>query len=295
MIIATMPYPRELGIATAFYFPWKQQDCSLTTSHSSMLFARKIASDFVNDTTPRNSHWLLIVDDEEAIRQSVGDYLFDAGYQVTACADAASAQEILLLKDPVRTTLPSCAILDIRMPGGPDGIELLQWIRSDSNLQRLVVILLTAKGMTEDRVRGYKAGCDFYLSKPFIPEELLSMVDAAVRKPSSPLEDVIAQVRDIKAQLQLQETATLPINSMDKEQNSTRNVYAYLTPSERNVVDLLCEGLTNQEIADIRNTSKIMVQRHLKNVYRKSGTGSRTQLVKWAIQNGFVPAKPPQR
>jgi DNA-binding response OmpR family regulator len=265
----------------------------------------------------RNPHWILLVDDEEAIRQSVGDFLFDAGYEITACADAESARNVLIRscrrrsrrqeqsnddgdEMDVRTTPPGCAVLDIRMPGGPDGLELLKWIRTGSSsilktndyadddesavLQRLPIILLTAKGLTDDRIRGYAAGCDFYLPKPFVPDELLAMVDAAVqlqRQSSSPppqLEHLYRQVDGIKARLRQQRqqfrttgapggepapvvgTNNDPTKKVGSSSTTPISTYVYLTPSERHVLELLCDGLTNQEIAGVRQTSKVMVR-----------------------------------
>jgi DNA-binding response OmpR family regulator len=70
---------------------------------------------------------------------------------------------------------------DVRMPG-KNGIELLGLIRADERLERVPVILLTAKAMTQDRIAGYKAGADVYLSKPFDPDELLSILDNAIQR-----------------------------------------------------------------------------------------------------------------
>lgn len=65
------------------------------------------------------------------------------------------------------------------MPG-EDGIALLQQIRADERLARVPVLMLTAKGLTSDRVRGYKAGATGYLTKPFQPDELLAILDNAI-------------------------------------------------------------------------------------------------------------------
>ena len=163
----------------------------------------------------RNKHWILFVDDEEAIRQSVGDFLYDSGYQVTACADANAAVEVcrnatspnLVVSSNNNNNVvsrgpPSCVVADIRMPGGPSGLELLQWIRAQPNpaLHRVPVVMLTAKGLTADRIAGYQAGADVYLSKPFYPDELLSVVDNLIARRQEMVGDAGAMV-DLQQEL----------------------------------------------------------------------------------------------
>ncbi|KAK1736605.1 SET domain-containing protein [Skeletonema marinoi] len=77
---------------------------------------------------------------------------------------------------------PDCIVLDVRLGGEMDGIELLNIIRSDVLLESLPVILLTAKGKVDDRIAGYEAGADAYLTKPFDPEELLSVLQGVLRR-----------------------------------------------------------------------------------------------------------------
>lgn len=239
------------------------------------------ADDAILDRTflERNQHWIVFVDDEEAIRQSVGDFLYDSGYQVTACADAAACVEVCeaSVSDKKR---PACIVSDIRMPG-MDGIALLRWIREDSAFQRIPVVLLTAKGLTSDRVAGYKAGADVYLPKPFYPEELLSAVDNLIarrKQMTNSLVDVQQELAEIKSSL----TDTQP---------TIETTSVFLTPVEREVLDLLCGGFTNGEIAEQRGTSKPVVQKTIKKIYDKTSTKSRTELLKWAVKKGYVDLK----
>ena len=117
----------------------------------------------------RANRWIVIVDDEQPIRTAVGQYLFDSGYQVTACADADTALKVCLSKAEddgggAGNSVPDAIVSDIRMPG-MDGLEFLFVIRSDDRLMQVPVVLLTAKGMAQDRIAGYKAGADAYLPK----------------------------------------------------------------------------------------------------------------------------------
>ena len=135
----------------------------------------------------RNKRWVVVVDDEEPIRMAVGDFLYDQGFQVTACVDADAMLAICAngAKAPLSIDglprVPDCIVSDIRMPG-KDGIELLGLIRSDPMLATVPVVLLTAKAMAKDRVQGYQAGADAYLPKPFDPDELLGIVDVMLSK-----------------------------------------------------------------------------------------------------------------
>ena len=118
----------------------------------------------------RNKYWVIIVDDEEPIREAVGNFLYDSGYQVTACSDADALLEVCATTSSTSNNddtvqqddgtlplpkVPDAIISDVRMPG-KDGIELLGLIRADERLERVPVILLTAKALTQDRILGYK-------------------------------------------------------------------------------------------------------------------------------------------
>lgn len=115
---------------------------------------------------------LLIVDDDERIRGLLQKFLIRHGFMVTAARDAAHARRLMagLEFDMV--------VLDVMMPG-EDGISLTRSIRHGG---RMPVLLLTARGETEDRIKGLEAGADDYLSKPFEPKELLLRINAILRR-----------------------------------------------------------------------------------------------------------------
>ncbi len=115
---------------------------------------------------------LLVVDDDDRIRELLRRYLVKAGYRVTTASDAASARRLMV------TLSFDLAILDIMMPG-EDGLSLLSAIRSVTDLP---VLLLTARGMAEDRIEGLQRGADDYLAKPFDPQELELRVCAILRR-----------------------------------------------------------------------------------------------------------------
>jgi len=132
----------------------------------------------------RSECWVVVVDDEEAIRQAIGQLLFDKGYQVTACGDGQTALNVALNKRTDSNgnkidAIPDCIVSDVRMPN-MDGIALVKNIRSDDRLSEIPVVLVTAKGMTQDRIAGYDSGADAYLTKPFDPDELVAIVDNVI-------------------------------------------------------------------------------------------------------------------
>jgi two-component system phosphate regulon response regulator OmpR len=115
---------------------------------------------------------LLIVDDDERIRNLLQKFLIRNGYLVSAARDAAHARRILLGLDF------DLIVMDVMMPG-EDGVSLTRYLRETRTTP---VLLLTAKGETEDRILGLEAGADDYLGKPFEPKELLLRINAILRR-----------------------------------------------------------------------------------------------------------------
>jgi two-component system phosphate regulon response regulator OmpR len=115
---------------------------------------------------------LLIVDDDERIRGLLQKFLVRSGFMVTAARDAAHARRVLsgLEFDLI--------VLDVMMPG-EDGVSLTKDLRTRLETP---ILLLTAKGESEDRIAGLEAGADDYLTKPFEPKELLLRINAILRR-----------------------------------------------------------------------------------------------------------------
>ncbi len=121
---------------------------------------------------------LLIVDDDERIRGLLQKFLIRHGFLVSSARDAAHAERILSGLDF------DLVVLDVMMPG-EDGISFCARLRES---RELPILLLTAKGDTEDRIKGLEAGADDYLAKPFEPKELLLRINSILRRvpPSEP-------------------------------------------------------------------------------------------------------------
>ncbi|PZX11836.1 two-component system phosphate regulon response regulator OmpR [Palleronia aestuarii] len=115
---------------------------------------------------------LLIVDDDERIRALLCRFLGRAGFYVTGARDAAQARRLLEGLDF------DLIVLDVMMPG-EDGVTLTRDLR---RARAMPILLLTAKGGTDDRIAGLEAGADDYLAKPFEPKELLLRINAILRR-----------------------------------------------------------------------------------------------------------------
>ena len=116
---------------------------------------------------------VLVVDDDDRIRDLLKRYLVTQGYRVTTASDASAARKFMSMIDF------DIAILDIMMPG-EDGLSLLSSIREKGD--ETPIMLLTARGLAEDRIEGLKLGADDYLPKPFEPEELSLRAAAILRR-----------------------------------------------------------------------------------------------------------------
>ena len=120
---------------------------------------------------------LLIVEDDELLRDALGAQLAQAGHRITTAADGAEALELLALQgfDGV--------VLDLGLPL-VDGLTVLRRLRQ--RLPALPVLILTARDGVEDRVEGLNAGADDYLTKPFNRDELLARLQSMLRRASLP-------------------------------------------------------------------------------------------------------------
>ena len=121
-----------------------------------------------------NKKHILVVDDDDRIRGLLKDYLTDNNYIVSSAENAQQA------KDKLNYLKFDIIILDVMMPG-QDGYDLTQEIKKQ---MKIPIILLTAKGEVENRIKGLELGADDYLGKPFEPKELLLRVKNIINKNS---------------------------------------------------------------------------------------------------------------
>ncbi len=226
---------------------------------------------------------ILLVDDEPGLREAVQAYLEDSGFVVQVASNARDAWQLL------EQATPDLVISDIMMPQ-VSGYEFLKQMREDVRFLNLPVVFLTAKGMTKDRIEGYNAGCDTYLSKPFDPDELVAIAENLIARRAiqavtansntSEMTDLAGQLAEIKALLKQKPAINITPPPIKLE----------FTPREQSVLELVVEGLMNKEIAKRLGTTIRNVEKYVSRLFGKTGTSSRTELVRYALQHGLIDA-----
>jgi len=134
---------------------------------------------------------ILVVEDEDAIREMLVMVLEQADLNVIAVASAEEAQHSLADR-----AMPDLVLLDWMLPG-ISGVELARRLKKDDLFKSLPIILLTARGEEEDKVRGLEIGADDYVTKPFSPKELVARIKAVLRRSGKNIEEEILKANDV--------------------------------------------------------------------------------------------------
>lgn len=121
------------------------------------------------------SDHILVIEDEEGIRNLISDALAQHGFTIATARNAAAARALIACQ------LPDLAIVDWMMPQ-TSGVELIRQLRKEEATRTLPMIMLTARSTESDTIQGLDAGADDYMSKPFSTRELVSRVNALLRR-----------------------------------------------------------------------------------------------------------------
>jgi DNA-binding NarL/FixJ family response regulator len=216
----------------------------------------------MKETSAGNHRRLLLIDDDPNLILLVKDYLEFRGYEVVTAENGREALEVL------ESEVPDMIICDVMMPE-MDGYQLVSTIRQDPKTSWIPVLFLSAKGQSQDRVKGLNIGADVYMVKPFEPEELVAQVESSLKQASRLIQHKDAKGGDNAPKIQV---------PFDVE----------LTPTELRVVQFVARGMANREIADELNVSQRTIESHVSNMLGKTGLHNRTELARWAIENSMA-------
>jgi two-component system response regulator FixJ len=195
-----------------------------------------------------------VIDDDEAMRDSLNFLLDSAGYRVTLFETATSFLETL-------TRLEfGCVVSDVRMPG-IDGIELLKRMKAASS--RFPILIMTGHGDVPLAVEAMKLGAVDFLEKPFEDDRLTAMIEGAIRQADTSARTE-AMTQEVAARI------------------------ASLSPRERQVMDGLIAGLSNKLIAREYDISPRTIEVYRANVMTKMQANSLSELVRLAMRAGLL-------
>ncbi len=134
---------------------------------------------------------ILVVDDEPAIRQMLGFALEGAGYTFR---EAGNAEETFV---EINNATPDLILLDWMMPG-MSGVDVARKLRRDTETRQIPIIMLTARGEEDDKIKGLDCGVDDYVTKPFSTRELMARIKAVLRRSEDPLEPATLTVDTLR-------------------------------------------------------------------------------------------------
>lgn len=215
----------------------------------------------MNGKSSPDTHTLLLVDDDPNLILLVKDFLRFKGYKVFTGSNGREALKILQQESI------DMIICDIMMPE-MDGYTFVKEMRQNPSTEWIPVMFLSAKGQSNDRVKGLNTGADLYMVKPFEPEELVAQVDSTLRQAN---------------RLMGHRTRKGDDHLKIKVPNNVE-----LTPTETKVVNLVAQGMGNRDIAEHLGVSQRTIESHVSNMLNKTGLHNRTELSRWALENNIA-------
>lgn len=201
---------------------------------------------------------ILIVDDNPKI---LADALPMYGYDTTIADDGIEALKILFEKEEHFDLI----LLDVMMPN-MDGWDTLKAIRKNKKTEHIPVIMITAVSEEQKVVTGLRTGADDYIVKPFILPNLLARIEAVLRRSQ--------WQKEAKPQ-------------KEKTLNKGVNIEA-LTPKEKEVLEFVAKGASNQEIANKLCVRDVTIKTHLNSIFKKLKVTNRTQAVLLAMEINLI-------
>src|SRR5438094_3826476 len=190
-----------------------------------------------------DNHRILIVDDERPILLTLEALLGRYGYQVETAATAAVGLKLL------KTKPPALVLLDLQLPDA-EGLQMLDQIKSE--FPDTPVVILTAHDSLNNAIESIKRGAYHFISKPYAPEELLSLVEKALEKQSLLREtaELRQKTEQLEKRLEIAETRLTPI-FMSKPMQKIEELINAMAPSDANVLIVGESGVGKEVIANV--------------------------------------------
>jgi DNA-binding NarL/FixJ family response regulator len=201
---------------------------------------------------------IMVIDDEERLLLAIKRYLVTQGFKVVVCESGKTALRKL---DNEKIDL---IVIDVLM-SDLNGYDLVKKLRKLPKVGHIPFIFLTAKGMTEDRIKGYKMGCKAYLGKPFDPEELVAIIDNVLCNKKN-----IQNILNIKNEIHKLRDDIYKFSALEKYNN--------FTAREINILLAVSNGLSNKDIAHKLNISVRNVENYITRLLHKTKSTNRVIL-----------------
>lgn len=208
---------------------------------------------------------ILIVDDDNTLRAALTRYLQDRGFVVHNAASGIEGFESFT------KYAPDLIVSDVVMPE-MNGFDLCVKVRKAQMGQLVPFIFLSGRCDLEDRIQGHSIGADDYLVKPFHPRELIAKIEAQ-----------LARANRIRSEMERMVQQSGPVTKQPPQKPLP------LTPAEEKVFWEVVQGFTNKKIGDRLFISPRTVQTHLSNILSKLSLENRSQLIRYAFENGHKP------
>lgn len=199
---------------------------------------------------------LLIIDDYEPLLEEIVEFLNLEGYETVSAKNGAEGIQM------AQDFLPDLIICDINMPK-IDGYQVYKLLQTLPETINIPFIFLTAKVQADDFKKGLKLGVDDYITKPFQIEEILNSIEKVIKKYDR-------------------------LKNINNKTNDKIEIKTNLTKREDEILNLICKGLTNNEISDKLFISNRTVGNHRANILLKTDTKNTANLVVFAIQNNII-------
>ncbi|MEL6788409.1 MAG: response regulator transcription factor [Cyanobacteria bacterium J06607_15] len=233
---------------------------------------------------------ILVVDDDLTLRKVLQNSLEQRGYQVIS---VGSGKEALAR---FSQDVPDIIVSDVSMPE-MDGFEFCRQLRSQPSGKLIPFIFLSAKNELNDRVQGHTIGADSYLSKPFEMKELLANIEALIERSRRVHAEIVHLIEQL-ANPHLKDSVTDNHSTWEIQTKTGKSTTVPtsppkplpLTPAEERVFWETIQGYTNKQISERLFISPRTVQTHLSNILSKLNLSNRTQLVRFAYEQGYEKA-----